>query len=96
MSVFKYADSIRDELKECLIPFQKAIHPLLKIQEDLKSIKDKNIDDWNALKARLKKLEAMIEENEEEIAFLTERQEKLKMKEIFYSKVIEEESIRGY
>lgn len=93
MSVFKYADSLRDELTACLIPFQEAIVPLQKIEEDLEKTKSMNILELDALKVRVQNLEETIAKNEIDIDSIVERQEKLKSSETFFAIFIEEVNV---
>jgi len=89
MSIFKYTDSLRNELMKYLDQFQR-IQPLEMRLNNIKSVKQKKIDEISQLKVKLEELERDIQKQDEEFDEITKSTEKIKTSQVVFRKSIEE------
>jgi len=89
MSVFKYTDGLREELKFCVAPLQNN-EPLEKIEREVKQDTQNNEKELESLKDKIRIVEELIRQNHVDIRKVNERQEKVKTSHIVFLKLIED------
>jgi len=89
MSVFKYAEKIREEFRELIKPLENT-EPLQQIEREIRQMNDKNAKEILKLEKMIQDLKQDICKNEKEIKESLEKQEEVNSSRIVLLKLIED------
>jgi hypothetical protein len=85
MSVFKYADKLRVEMKDWVEPLKELLSPLEEIEKQLRKLEESDVEEVNKLSSRVSAINEEIAKHRAEIQRVKERQEKLKTSQVVFN-----------